>query len=143
MMANCGKIYLKRGQGSWQMKPGLPKPSGAEFEEFCRELESFVEGYFLGLGLKTTPCYVQGDFFNERTEAVHFKRPFLTQTFIRALQRWLSAPRRSNWRILIPGRDDRFIVVYHDVVAISPDARSLASALRDNGNSSGVARRKE
>jgi hypothetical protein len=131
--SNRGKIYLQHGRGPWRMKASEDAPSGNEFEAFTMELTSFLEGYFSALGRRSVPAYVQGDFFYERTEAIHFRRrSYLTAGLIRSLQRWLSAPRRRNWRILIPGESDRFIVVYHDTVAISPDVRSLAYAIADN-----------
>jgi hypothetical protein len=81
------------------------------------------------------PAYVQGDFFYERTEAIHFgKREHLTKRLIGALQKWLSAPRRCNWRIVIPnGRESepRFIVVYYDKVVLSPEVRRLDAAIAD------------
>ena len=132
---NRGNIYLERGRGPWRMKATEDTPSGNEFEAFTMELTSFLEGYFSALGLRSVPAYAQGDFFYERTEAIHFRRrSHLTAGLIRSLQRWLSAPRRRNWRIVIPGEGDRFIVVYHDTVAISPDARSLEYAIADTHN---------
>ncbi len=133
-MSNQGKVYLDRTKGPWRMKKGELAPTGNEFESFCIELANFLEGYFLALGLKRIPAYVQGDFFGERTEAIHFrKRSHLTKAFIRSIQKWLSAARRINWRIVIPGKDERFIVIYHDAVATSPEVRSLDAAIADIG----------
>jgi len=117
------------------MKATEDAPNGNEFEMFTMELTSFLEGYYSALGLRSFPAYAQGDFFCERTEAIHFRRrSYLTAGLIRSLQRWLSIPRRRNWRLVIPGEGDRFIVVYHDTVAISPDTRSLAYAIANNNN---------
>lgn len=112
-------------------------PVGNEFEGFIEELDSFLEGYFLAFGLKDVPAYAQGDFFGERTEAVHFTdRSHLSERFVQAMQQWLSAPKRSNWRVLIPGErlEDNYIVVYAGVVMLAPDVESLSEAISEGGN---------
>jgi len=112
------------------MKGDEAAPTGNEFESFCEQLDSFLEGYFWALGLKEVPAYAQGDFFYERTQVIHFKKPsHLTAKLIRALQKWLSAPRRNKWRVVIPRPNDRSIVVYHDMIALSPHVRSLKQAI--------------
>src|SRR5688572_32745775 len=110
-MSNFGKIYLRKKYG-WRMKEGESAPTGDEFERFTEELDSFLEGYFSALGLRNMPAYAQGDFFYERTEAIHFgDRKYLTKKLITALQKWLSAPRRRNWRIVIPKERALFIEI--------------------------------
>jgi hypothetical protein len=137
-MKNRGKIYLLRGKDRWRMADDEPEGevTGAQFEGFFRELDSFVGGFFFALGRADLPAYAQGDFFGERTEAIHFTdRGSLTPAFIRAVQRWLSAERRQPWRVLIVGAkwDDNYIVIYHDAVVTAPSIRSLDAAIAENG----------
>ena len=109
-------------------------PSGAEFEDFCRELDSFISGYFYALGSEEEPAYARGDFFGERTEAIYFKdRAQLTERFVRAVQRWLAAPRRSNWRVLIPGEklEENYIVIYDELIVLAPAIGTLSNAIAE------------
>jgi hypothetical protein len=136
-MKNRGKIYVQRGEARWRMLDDEPEGevTGGEFEGFFRELDSFLEGYFYALGLSEMPAYAQGNFFGERTEAIHFyERSSLTPAFVRALQRWLSAERRQPWRLLIVGTrlEENYIVVYHDTVVTAPKVRSLEAAIAEN-----------
>ena len=87
-----------------------PPPTGNEFETFSDQLDAFLSGYFAALGIEPMPAYCQGDFFEERTEAIHFKgSDALTPALVSALERWLNVPRRRNWRILVPSNDDLLI----------------------------------
>lgn len=115
-MKNRGKIYLIRSDVPWRMADDEPagEVTGAEFEAFFRELDSFISGYFYALGFRNEPAYAQGDYLGERTDAIHFTdRVHLTQTFVLATQHWLSAERRHPWRVLIVGKnwDDNYIVI--------------------------------
>ena len=132
---NVGKVYLERSAQKWRMIDAEDYPTGNEFEGFCEELESFLDGYFLALGLEDAPAYAQGDFFGEQTEAVHFEdRAHLSERFVQAIQHWLSAPKRSNWRVLIPGnrRSENYIVVYNDAVVLAPEIKSLSEAISED-----------
>ena len=134
---NVGKIYLIREEGGkrWRMDPEEEEPRGDEFEEFSDGLSSFMDGYFFALGLGTVPAYARGDFFWERTEAIYFTdRTHLSEKFVHAVQRWLSVPRRSNWRVLIVGekRDDNYIVVYEDAVVLAPGVESIPDAIYED-----------
>ena len=135
---NRGKVYLQRTNEHWRMTEEEVVPTGDEFEEFIDQLDSFLSGYFYALGYEDEPAYARGDFFWERTEAVYFtERSQLTQEFVRAVQRWLSAPRRNNWRVLIVGKEteDNFIVIYHDAIVLNPTIRSLEDAITERGES--------
>lgn len=132
--ANIGKVYLQQSKDRWQMSEHESPATGAEFETFTRELDSFLSGYYLALGLDEPPAYVRGDFFWERTDGVYFSdRTKLSSAFIRAVQKWLFAERRSNWRVIIPGKkhDDNLIVIYSDSIALSPKVRSLVTAITE------------
>ena len=88
-----------------------PPPTENEFETFSDQLDAFLSGYFAALGIQPLPAYCQGDFFEERTEAIHFKdSASLTPALTAALERWLDVPRRRNWRIVVPSND--YLVIY-------------------------------
>lgn len=88
-----------------------PRPTASEFETFSDQLDAFLAGYFAALGIQPAPAYCQGDFFEERTEAIHFKdSDAFTPALISALERWLDVPRRRNWRIVVPRNND--LVIY-------------------------------
>ena len=134
---NVGKIYLVREKGGprWRMNPEEEEPRGDEFEEFHDGLSSFMDGYYFALGLDTVPAYARGDFFWERTEAIYFTdRTHLSEKFVRAVQKWLSVPRRCNWRVLIVGekRDDNYIVVYEDAVVLAPGFEAIPDAIYED-----------
>ena len=119
------------------MDDGETPPTGDEFDVFCCELESFMSGYFYALGSETEPAYTGGDFFGERTEAIHFRnRSQLTEQLVRAIQKWLTAPRRNNWRVLVPGKhlQNNYIVIYHDLVVLAPTIDTIANAIVEAEN---------
>ena len=90
-------------------------PTGAEYEQFLIELEGFIDGYFFGKGVYTLPLYCQGDFFGERTEAIHFTEPDqVPEELFSDLARWLVVPKRQRWRIVFPTAEDT--VVYSSQV---------------------------
>ena len=107
---NNGRVPLQRIGQPWSMTIDAKPPRGSEFERFCDNLSAFLCGYFSALGIPKPPVYCQGDFFGERTEAIHFyDENAITSELIQALQNWLAAPCRNQWRIVIPARDDQVI----------------------------------
>jgi hypothetical protein len=128
---NVGKIYFTRGGSTWRLDAEEEAPSGDEFERFSEALS----GFYFALGAHEAPANARGDFSGERTEAVYFKdRTRLTEDFVRAVQKWLSVPRRSNWRVLVVGqkRDNNYIVIYDDCVVLAPEADSISDAIYED-----------
>lgn len=129
---NRGKIYVQLSKSPWKLSDNEPAPSGHEFERFTGELDSFLSGYFFALKHPEAAAYTRGDFFSECTEAIYFNdRKALTVDFVGAVQKWLSAERRQNWRVLVPGAklENNYIVIYHDTVVLSTRAQSLTAAI--------------
>jgi hypothetical protein len=112
---NVGVVPLKRGGGKWAMTQTEIPPTGAEYEDFLLELEGFIAGYFFSKGVYTLPVYCQGDFFGERTEAIHFTEPDqVPKQIFSDFARWLAVPKREKWRIIFPTAEDT--VVYRSQV---------------------------
>jgi hypothetical protein len=112
---NRGVISLLRTDEPWRMSEEEACPSGAEYESFIDSLDAFLDGYFYSRGVYELPVHTAGDFYGERTEALHFSDgSALTEDLLTALQRWLRAPRRQNWRIVIPQKaiDGGDVVIY-------------------------------
>ncbi|MEZ5301904.1 MAG: hypothetical protein R3F11_14845 [Verrucomicrobiales bacterium] len=116
MGANIGKIPIRRDAGRWSMVPNEVPPTGKDYREFLTALEGFVAGYFSALGI-AAPVYCQGDFFGERTEAIHITEPNqLPDRFFEDLSHWLAIPRWDRWRIVLPAEGGDSVIYAFKVV---------------------------
>jgi hypothetical protein len=128
-MKNIGRIWINNSRTPWCMEPGGAPISGDEFSSDTDEFDAFLEGFLHGAAVNTEAAYVLGDFFGERTHMVIMRTAeFPIERFCLAVKLWLSAPRRSNWRVFINGEkfSRNMWLVYDTLIMIGDKTRGAA-----------------
>ena len=104
-----------------------------EFQANYRALDTLLArkynvNYSMEVPAGGCDCYVQGDNFGDRTQAVHICNPaVLTPELLKYIQQFLRSD-WPRWRVIIyVGGPNEHVVIYSDIIKINPnDENDLA-----------------